>query len=210
MIASADGAAAVAGRSGALGGPADKQVFAALRSLADVVLVGAGTMRTEGYGPARLADDVRARRIERGQSPVPAIAVITRSCRLDWSAPFFTAADTRPVVVTVRATAGADRERAAEVADVVVAGDTDVEPTRTIDALGDRGAANVLLEGGPHVNGDFVAAGLVDELCLTVAPLLVGGDVGRIVAGAAAPPAGLALGHVLEGDGYLFLRYGRR
>jgi riboflavin biosynthesis pyrimidine reductase len=86
MIVSVDGAASLQGRSGALGGPADKALFATLRSLADVLLVGAGTMRAEGYGPARLSDDARARRRDWGLPPVPPIAVITRSCRLDSSA----------------------------------------------------------------------------------------------------------------------------
>ena len=103
--------------------PADKALFAVLRSLADVVLVGAGTMRAEGYGPARLSDDARARRRDRGPPPVPPIAVMTRSCRLDWSARFFTEAEQRPLVVTVASAAAADRARAAEMADTVIAGD---------------------------------------------------------------------------------------
>ena len=107
MIASVDGAASLQGRSGALGGPADKALFATLRSLADVVLVGAGTMRAEGYGPARLSDDARARRRDWGLPPVPPIAVMTRSCRLDWSARFFTEAEQRPLVVTVASAAAA-------------------------------------------------------------------------------------------------------
>jgi len=84
MIASVDGATTVAGVSGGLGGGADHDLFALLRSLADVVLVAAGTVRAEGYGPSR----------------VP-VAVVTRSCRLDWESPFFTAPVARPIVVTV-------------------------------------------------------------------------------------------------------------
>jgi hypothetical protein len=84
MIASVDGATTVAGVSGGLGGGADHELFALLRSLADVVLVAAGTVRAEGYGPSR----------------VP-VAVVTRSCRLDWESPFFTAPVARPIVVTV-------------------------------------------------------------------------------------------------------------
>jgi riboflavin biosynthesis pyrimidine reductase len=108
MVASVDGAASLQGRSGALGGPADKALFATLRSLADVVLVGAGTMRAEEYGPARLSDEARARRRAWG----------CRRCRPSRSSPdrvgwtgarFSTEAEQRPLVVTVAAAAAADR-----------------------------------------------------------------------------------------------------
>ena len=205
MIASVDGAASLQGRSGALGGPADKALFATLRSLADVVLVGAGTMRAEGYGPARLSDDARARRRDWGLPPVPPIAVMTRSCRLDWSARFFTEAEQRPLVVTVASAA------AAEVADTVIAGDDEVDLARAVSALAERGHTNVLSEGGPGIAAQLATAGLLDEVCLTVAPLLAAGEARRILDGAAlAPPSVLELAHVLEADGYLFLRYRRR
>jgi riboflavin biosynthesis pyrimidine reductase len=211
MIVSVHGAASLQGRSGALGGPADKALFATLRSLADVVLVGAGTMRAEGYGPARLSDEAWARRRAWGLPPMPAIAVITRSCRLDWSARFFTEAEQRPLVVTVAAAAVADRARAAEVADVIIAGDDEVDLARAVSALVKRGHTNVLSEGGPGSDAQLAAAGLLDEVCLTVAPLLAAGEARRILDGAAlAPPSVLELGHVLEADGYLFLRYRRR
>src|SRR5690349_22534901 len=101
MIVSVDGGTSWGGVSGALGGPADKTLFAALRSLADVVLVAAGTMRAEGYGPAVLTAPVMDARRARGQTPVPPIAVVSRRCHLDWDAPFFTGATVRPIVVTV-------------------------------------------------------------------------------------------------------------
>jgi riboflavin biosynthesis pyrimidine reductase len=211
MIASADGAASLQGRAGPLGGPADRTLFATLRLLADVVLVGAGTIRIEGYGPARLSDDARARRRDWGLAPVPAVAVATRSCRLDWTARFFTEAEERPLVVTTASAAAADRARAAEVADVMIMGDTDVDFARTLEALAERGHSNVLAEGGPTVAAQLAAAGVLDELCLTVAPLLTAGAAPRILDGAVlAPPSKLELRHVLEDEGYLFLRYRRR
>jgi riboflavin biosynthesis pyrimidine reductase len=211
MIASVDGAASLQGRSGALGDPADKALFATLRSLADVVLVGAGTMRAEGYGPARLSDDARARRRDWGLPPAPPIAVITQSCRLDWSSRFFTEAEQRPLVVTVASAAATDRARAAGVADVIVAGSDDVDLAGAVSALAKRGHANVLSEGGPGIAAQLATAGLLDEVCLTVAPLLAAGEARRILDGAAlASPSVLELGHVLEADGYLFLRYRRR
>ena len=191
MIASLDGATAVAGVAGGLGGEADQKLFALLRRLADVVLVAAGTVRAEGYGP----------------SPVP-IAVVTRSCRLDWDSRFFTAQVARPVVVTVATAPAKARYRAAEVADVVVAGERDVDLARALDALGARGWRAVLCEGGPTLNGQLAAAGLLDELCLTLSPLLVGGDAKRLLAGPLLPgPPTLRLVSACEEDGFLFLRY---
>jgi riboflavin biosynthesis pyrimidine reductase len=208
MIASVDGATAIGGRSGALGGPADHRVFMVLRSLADAILVAAGTMRAEGYGPAVLPVDVQDVRRARRQVPVPPIAVVSRSCALDWDSPFFTAATARPLVVTVSAAPAANRARAAEVADVVIAGEADVDFRQAVAALGDRGAASVLAEGGPSLNGQLARAGVLDEICLSVAPKLAGGDSHRIVTGA-GPDTPLALEPVsiLEDSGYLFLRY---
>ena len=209
MIASADGATAVNGRSGALGGPADRTVFMALRSLTDMILVAAGTARTEGYGPARLSESVQAERGQRGQTPVPAIAVVTRTAALDWDSPFFTEATARPIVVTV--STSPNQSRASEVADVVIAGDDDVDLRRALDALAERGARSVLAEGGPSLNAQLAGAGLLDELCLTLAPSLVGGDAKRIVSGPAfGARHELRLISVCEEDDFLFLRYGFR
>ena len=208
MIASLDGATSSGGTSGALGGPPDKAVFHALRALADVIVVGAGTMRAEKYKPARLDDGTRRRRIGQALGPVPPIAVLTRSCRLDWNLPFFTEADARPVIITAETAQPADRAEAECVADVVVAGDAAVDLARAVDALGEMGFTNVLTEGGPMILGQLVAAGLVDELCLTLSPTLIGGDASRILGDAVLGDVTRAdLGHVLEADGFLFLRY---
>jgi riboflavin biosynthesis pyrimidine reductase len=210
MIASLDGASSAGGLSGALGGPADRALLATLRSLADVILVGAGTARAEHYGPARLSDRARARRRALGLSEVPPIAVITRSCRLDWATPFFVAAEARPVVVTVAGAAESDRHQAAEVADVVLAGDHDVEMERVLAALAERGNGNVLMEGGPSLVGQLATAGLVDELCLTVSPTLLSGDAQRILTGPVLDPqTSLRLVTVFCDDAFVFLRYQR-
>lgn len=208
MVTSADGAASLKARTAGLGGAADRAVFATLRCLADVILVGAGTLRAENYGPARLDSAARARREGWGLPPVPTIAVLTRSCRLDWRAPFFSQAEQRPVVLTTTGADADDRERAAAVADVIVAGGDAVDLTGALQGLADRGVDNVLAEGGPHVSAQLVAAGLLDELCLTVAPLVVAGGASRILNGPELDhPVNLDLSHVLESDGYLFLRY---
>ena len=193
MIASLDGATAVAGRAGGLGGRADRDLFLQLRTLADVILVAAGTVRAEGYGPAA------------GSVP---IAVVSRSCRLDWASPFFADATARPIVLTVAGAPEPARARAAEVADVVIAGEHDVDLGRALDALAGRGLRQVLAEGGPTLNGQLAAAGLLDELCLTLSPLLVGGDAKRVLAGPLLPvPRELRLRSACEQDGFLFLRY---
>jgi riboflavin biosynthesis pyrimidine reductase len=191
MIASLDGATAVAGLSGGLGGPADHALFAVLRAQADVVLVAAGTVRAEHYGP----------------SEVP-VAVISRSCRLDWDSPFFTAAIAPPIVITVAEAPALERKKAADLADVIIAGEQDVDLAAALGALSDRGYARVLAEGGPTLNGQLAAADLLDELCLTISPLLAGGQAKRILAGPAlAPRPGWRLRSLCEQDGFLFLRY---
>ena len=210
MIASIDGAASLGGRSAALGGPSDKALFATLRTLADVILVGARTVRLESYGPARLDSTARTRRIAAGLGPVPPIAVVTRSCRLDWTSRFFTQAEARPIIFTTASAARDDRAAAAQVADVLIAGDNRVELPRTIDALGERGYTHVLAEGGPGVAAQLAAEDLLDEVCLTVSPVLAGGDAGRILTGEAVDPVRhLALASILTADGFLFLRYRR-
>jgi riboflavin biosynthesis pyrimidine reductase len=208
MIVSVDGGTSWNGVSGALGGPADKALFQVLRSLTDMVLVASGTMKAEKYGPAKLSEEIQAQRVARGQRPVPPIAVVSGSCDFDWDTPFFTAATERPVIVTVEAADVENRKRAAEVADVVIAGEQEVDLRRGVGECAVRGAKNVLAEGGPTLNGQLAKAGLLDELCLTLSPLLASGDAKRIVSGSTLDELEtLELRSLLEDDNYLFLRY---
>ena len=213
MIASVDGAASIAGKSGSLGGPADKAVFAALRSLADVILVGATTMQAEGYGPVRLGDKARDIRRQWGIAPVPPIAVVTRAPRFDWGSPFFTDAEQRPIVVTTTSAAVADRDRAAEVAQVITAdkpGNGGVDLGAAVRQLGQLGYENVLAEGGPGIAAELAADDLLDEVCLSVSPVLVGGEARRILAGGGNEVSTrLELCNVLVADDYLFTQYRR-
>jgi len=205
MIASIDGATAVAGRSGGLGGPADKAVFRALRAVPDVVLVGAATARIENYGAVRLDDEVRTRRTARGQAPVPRLALVTGRMDLDHEAPMFTEADTPPLVFTTEAACAEHAPRFGDRAEIVVAGTDAVDLARAVADLGARGVQVVLVEGGPSLNGQLVAAALVDEWCQSMAPLLVAGDSARVAHGPdGAEPERLALHRLLEQDGYLF------
>ncbi len=209
FVSSVDGAAEVDGRSGGLGGSGDRRVFRTLRWLADVVLVGAGTAVSENYGPVIVPADRRERRTAAGQAPVPPVAVVSGSLRLDPAARLFTA-DTRPLVLTCD-TAPAERRRAlAEVAEVLNCGEEAVDLATALTALAERGLGRVLCEGGPSLHAALGGAGLLDELCLTLAPLLAGPDHLRIVGGHRwETPLNMTLSHVLEEDANLFLRYMR-
>lgn len=205
MVSSLDGSAVVDGRATGLGSPADKTVFDLLRGLADVVLVGAGTARTEGYRAMRPKPAYADLRAAEGQAPVAALAVVSRSLDLDPGSQLFGGA-VRTVVVTHAETDPAKRAALTEVADVVVAGETDVDVAAALDQLAERGLRRVLCEGGPSLLGDVAACGRLDELCLTIAPMLVGGDGTRIVQGGALT-ARMTLGHLLESDGVLLGRW---
>jgi riboflavin biosynthesis pyrimidine reductase len=214
MIASVDGAATDAdGTSGGFGGLGDRAVFVAVRAVADVIVAGAGTVIAEDYGPARLTPALAALRAERGQPDVPRIAVVTASLRIQPDRRLFreAPADARPLVLTT-ARADPDRRRAlAEVAEIVEVGDERVDWPRALAALRSvTGADVVLCEGGPQTNAQLVAADLLDEQCLTLAPFLVGDEAPRIAEGP-APGARrrLRLARVLADEGYLFLRYVR-
>jgi 5-amino-6-(5-phosphoribosylamino)uracil reductase len=198
--------------SGDLGSPGDKAVFTAVRSVADVIVAGAATVIAEDYGPSHPSPAVTRRRLARGQAARPRIAVVSASLRLDPDRRLFTepSPDARPIVLTT-ANADPDRRRALDaVADVHTAGDAAVDWRRALDVLAAAGARVVLCEGGPRVVAQLVALDLVDELCLTVAPVLVAGPGPRIAhAPEPSPARPLTLDRVLTEDGYLFLRYVR-
>ena len=206
FVESADGAVTLAGKSGGLSGPADKRVFQLLRDLADVVLVAAGTIRNEGYGYPDLAPERRARRVRAGRPELPTFAIVSRSLDLDLSSSLFTDAPVRTVVLT-DGTAPADRRKELEAyAEVVVTGGLDGH----VRALRERGHDRILCEGGPSLFGGLAREGLLDELCLTVSPLLAGPGPGRIVAGPEHEPIPLTLTTLLEEDGALFHRFAVR
>lgn len=209
FVVSIDGAAELDGRTAGLGSPPDKTVFDLLRWSCDVVLAGAGTARTEGYGPVSVPEERQQLRMQRGMAVVPRLAVVTRSASLDPSAKLFTPSATgeRPLVVT---TAQADTSHLTDVAEVVVCGEDLVEPGRLLAALAERGLRRILCEGGPTLFAEIAGAGCVDELCLTVSPLLAGPGHARLFSGLPwLKPAELTLDSVLEQDGVLLLRYVR-
>lgn len=204
MVQSIDGVAAIDGSSGPLGSPADRAFYLAARSLADVVLVGAETARAEGYGPARLTPQLVVARMERAQPPLPRIAIVSRSLRLDLSAPFFTDARARPIVITCAAAPADQRRQAARVADVIVAGDESVDMVRAVHALAVDGCRLIGAEGGPTLNAALATAGLMDELCLSIAPMLAA--QGPHVIGHLDTPLAMALHKLFVDDGNVFMR----
>jgi riboflavin biosynthesis pyrimidine reductase len=218
MVATVDGAArAPDGLSGGISSEADQRVFGRLRGLADVVLAGAGTVRHEVYKPGRVRPEFLARRRAAGQTDVPVIAVVSRSLELDLGMDLFARPTGRVVVITHGRSDPGRRAHVSEVAEVLVAGDVDVNLQDALDQLRQQGLVRIHAEGGPRLLSDLAAADLLDELLLSVTPMLAGGSYGngptipRILGGDPLPdpPRGLSLHHLLEEDGALFLSYRR-
>ncbi|OBA91961.1 hypothetical protein A5662_21525 [Mycobacteriaceae bacterium 1482268.1] len=211
MIASLDGGAADNGTSGGLAGPGDRAVFTVMRELADVILVGAGTVRAENYSGALFSPAQRQARQRRGQAEVPPIAVVTNRGVFDHDARLFTRTEVPPLILT-SASAVADTQRrlgsGAEVIDASGPRPDTVDPATALEVLAKRGLSQVLCEGGPQLLGLLVGRGLLDELCLTVAPLLVGGAAPRITTGPSQLHTSMRRSHLLSDDaGYLYARY---
>jgi riboflavin biosynthesis pyrimidine reductase len=222
FISSLDGAATADGRSGVLGGAGDRAVFRLMRELADVVVVGAGTVRIETYSGAQLGVAQRQRRHARGQRELPPIAIVTRSANLDHDLPVFTQTEVPPLLLTTHNAVADARSRFAGLADVYdcsapdaggvnPAADTGgVDLAVALRTLAGLGLTRVLTEGGPSLLGAFIHEGLLDELCLTIAPTVVGGWSKRISDGHGELMARLQRRHVLSDDeGYLYTRYSR-
>lgn len=222
FIASIDGAASLDGLSGQLGNAWDQRVFSLLRQSADVILVGAQTIRAEGYGGELLSPTAQQWRTENWLSAHPPLAIVSGTLNLDASLEVFTRAPVRPLVLTLESAPQERREALGGVADVVNVGGEALDVERLIAELSRRGFKNIHSEGGPTLLGSFAAANKVDELNLTVSPLLVGGAAGRIAhgphgagsgsegSGAAAEAARtMELARILKADSMLFLRYVR-
>lgn len=209
FVASLDGAATRDGLSGALGGEADGRVFALLRRWADVVLLGAGTARLEGYDAMRLPDQAARWRTAHGLAAQPVFALVSRRLELDPAAALFAEAPVRPLVLTVAEAPAARRAALSEVADVLVAGEDEVDPRTVRALLRERGLGRIHCEGGPTLLGALLEAGVVDELCLTLAATLEAGSAPRIAHSPQAAPTAMQLAGVLRGGEELLLRYTR-
>jgi riboflavin biosynthesis pyrimidine reductase len=214
MVESVDGAAqSPRGGTETLSSVGDRRVLGTIRALADAVIVGAGTARTEGYRALRPRERYVSRRIANGQAEAPVLVLVSKSLDLDPASSLFSEAPVRTTIVTVHS-ASADRAAALrQVADIVFCGDTDVDPGFMLDTLTDRQLTRIVAEGGPHLLGTLLGAGLVDEMSVTIAPHLAGDypdhAPSRIVSGHVIPPTSntLRLAHLLVEDDSLFARY---
>lgn len=212
MVSTADGRATLKGRSGSISGAADRALFHALRAPVDGVLVGAGTVRTERYGRIIREPSVRALRLERGLTEEPLACIVSGRLAIDGELPLLGEPGARVVILTASA---ASLEPSAASVDYIRASEGQLDLTAALGELAQRfGVQTVLCEGGPHLARQLLGAGLVDELFLSLSPMLAGGEPAggealRIIAGTELdPPAAIELLDVLRSESYLFLRYG--
>ena len=206
MVESIDGATAVGGGATGLNDADDRALFLALRSVADVVMMGAQTVRSEGLGPVRMSEEMRAQRAAAGIDGEPTMVILTRSLEIEPDHRVFSDPARAPIVLT---SVDADADKVSALSRVA-----DVRQIESLDGNGivdAMGEANVILcEGGPTLNSHLVAAGLVDEIDLTVSPMLAMGESKRIASGPVLdPPQEMALDRAWVGDRSLFLRYVR-
>jgi riboflavin biosynthesis pyrimidine reductase len=207
MVTSLDGAASYDGKVGPLGSDVDQQVLWFLRGLSDVVIVGANTVRVEGYGPMPSRDSWRE--IRQGRPPAPPLAIVSARLDLDLDAPVFADAYVRPILLTCDSAPVERRREAERRADVIVCGGLVADIGEALDALADRGFTRQLSEGGPRLLAEIARAGRLDELCLTLSPRVVAGNGPRIVNGPLIEDVSMRLERVFEEDGFLFTRYAR-
>jgi riboflavin biosynthesis pyrimidine reductase len=207
FAATVDGRASIGGVSGPIGSGADTEMLAGLRTRFDAVMIGAGTMRAERYGRV-IADQGRRERRERlGLPDDPLMVIVSGRLDLPWDAPLFTAGGGRVLIFT--ASEAEPPQTATPVSVVRHERFVDV-----VDALRhlrrERGVRALLCEGGPGLHNELEGAGVVDDLFLTIAPKLSGGDAPRIIEGDLPGVTDLELAWLLEQDGELFVRYRRR
>lgn len=201
-----NGAIAIDGRSGAIGSDTDTRMLVGLRSRFDAVMIGAGTLRAEGYGRIIGDPQVRARRERIGLPHDPLAVIISGRLDLPWDAPIFTDGGGRIIVFT--ASDAEPPETATPMRVVRHEGGVDL-PEALRHLRVERGVRALLCEGGPTLHGALQADGLVDDLFLTIAPKLTEGGGAQILEGGPAGVLELELAWLLESDGELFARYRR-
>jgi riboflavin-specific deaminase-like protein len=204
MVATLDGKAAVDGTTRGMGGPTDRELFHHLRTQADAVMAGAGTIRQERYGRAVKTDELRAKREQEGLEPEPATVIVSASMDLPPDLPLLQA-EGAPVIVAT----GAEGELEGVAADVTYLRTGPDLPVLMARLRQEHGIRSVLCEGGPTLNFHLLAAGLVDELFLSVDPLIVGGaDALTLAAGRELPnPVAAELVTLFKGEDGLFFRW---
>lgn len=211
MVSSLDGGTAVEGLSGPLGGPADQQMFGALREVPSVILVGAATVNAEEYRAANPNPESQRRRLDRGLPARATIAIVSSSLQLDPTLPLLHEPGYRPIVLTSANAPTAKRNQLADKVDIIESGDERVDLREAIRLLGERGHTIVLAEGGPRLNGQLVADDLIDEWNMTLSPTLVAGESARPAVGSIpATVDRFELSRLWLDDHMLFGRWTRR
>jgi riboflavin biosynthesis pyrimidine reductase len=208
MITALDGATHVDGLSGGLATPADRVAFRAIRAVADVILVAAGTARSEQYHPISTSPEIAAARAARGQGDRPRLAILTRHLDLDLDGELFLAPEPPILLTTEHAPAARVRHAEARTTVLQFPGER-VDIASAVRALGEQGARIVLSEGGPTLIGQLAVADVLDELCLSLSPLMVGGDAARVTDVVTTVHRHYTLARVLEEQSMLLLRYVR-
>jgi 5-amino-6-(5-phosphoribosylamino)uracil reductase len=208
MVTTLDGATAVDGLSGAIGDEDDAAMFRALRASADIILVGSRTTNVEAYRPPRRSAAVDRARAAAGRSDRPIIAIVSASLSIDIELELFADPTYRPIVFTVDDAPPDKRERLNAVADVRTIGTGSVDLAGAMAHLAAAGHQTVLSEGGPSINGQLIAADLIDEWNLTIAPMLASGGAARAAHGDPIPQLrSLQLDRCWLGDHAMFCRW---
>lgn len=191
MIASLDGGIQYQGSTSALGYAGDWALMQRLRTLADVVIMGATTVREYGEYPAEASK----------------LAIVSRSLRLDFDGPLFAGAPVPPVVITCGAAPAGRLREAEKHAEVMVCGAESTDMGAALQRLADQGYRRQLCEGGPVVLAQIAAAGWLHELCLTLSPVITAGDAARVLDGPVIDLQRMELCHAIQDESYLYLRY---
>lgn len=206
FVATVDGRATIEGVSGPIGSDADTELLARLRTRFDAVMIGAGTMRAERYGRVIRDPAKRERRERDGLRPDPLMVIVSGRLDLPWDAPLFTDGNGQVLIFTASDTEPPETATPVE----VVRHEGFVELGGAMRHLRqDHDVRAVICEGGPGLHAELEGGGLVDDLFLTIAPKLSGGDAPRIVEGPLPAIAELELAWLLEEEGELFARYRR-
>jgi riboflavin biosynthesis pyrimidine reductase len=209
MVTTLDGAATGAdGLSGSISSAGDQKVFGETRRLADVVLVGAGTVRAERYQPLRAESGTLDERLSLGLAVAPLLVIVSVSLQLPWTDPVIAESAVRPLIFTVENCDSTALAVAREHADVTVLPGRHVDPVAVLDHLTSLGLLRVVCEGGPHLLADLAHANVIDEADISIAPLIVGGGQ-KVTGNAMLEPNRFTLIHSIVDDGYLFNRYVR-
>lgn len=209
MVAGLDGTAAIEGKVGAFSNEVDQRLFRRMRQIADVVLVGAETVRREGYGLARLSDQAKQQRQDQGKPPTPPVAVVSGSLDLNWKFKLFSKAPehAKTIIITTESADPDRRAEAEQYTTVITAGEDRVEPEIALQELAKLGHRVVLCEGGPTLLGEFVAADRLDELCLSISPLIGGDNLPTAVTPDGSGLSAFELKSIMAEGHTLFLRY---